>query len=139
MRRTGQSVALAAPPEGAGPPPADRLVILALAVLDEALDQAKRGRIEPSPALRLALGYLYRVTRRRGERYGPAHCETFWKWGVGESFPTAAAAGRYGEYRKMNLDGAFEGIAAAAGAPITPDVTAAIREARDGGNKKGPA
>lgn len=113
MRRTGPSAAPAAPPNTPPPPSRDRIAFLALAVLDEAIEQARRGLwFEREPYIE------------------------FWQ---GATQHDEAGDGADGYGRRIHMTAAFNAIARAAGTEITPDVAAGMRKAREGGYKKGPA
>jgi hypothetical protein len=107
----------------------NRLVFLALCVLEEAADAAARGRVAPAVSLRLALAYLYAVGDRRAEWFDRQPYDEFWRVATQEEAagPSAAAFGR-----SQALTAALNAIARAAGMERDARHLEATRRAREG-------
>ena len=106
------------------------LVFKALCVLDEALDQARRGRVAPSLGLRFAIAFLYAVGDRRREYFDREPYDEFWRLAT-QSSATLLEGHNIEGYGRLNTMGAnLNGIARAAGMPIEGEVTTALHNAR---------
>lgn len=57
----------------------EALAFKALCVLDEAIADAREGKVRPSAGLRFALAYLYIVGDREGEWFDRQPYEEFWQ------------------------------------------------------------
>lgn len=119
-------------PNTSPPPSRDRLAFLALTVLYEAMDQAKRGRVDASPALRLALATLYSLGNRRGEWFDREPYITFWQEATqrevsGEGVNSSAEASA----RQTMMWVSMQSIARAVGIELTSEVGLAMRKARE--------
>lgn len=103
-----------------------RLTFLALCALEDAAEEAKRGKVEPTPALRLALGFLCAVSKGDG---GPTSMyASFWDEAVlrGDCGDHPGAVGRF-----QMLNACMNGIAAAAGRERDSALMAAARRDRE--------
>lgn len=93
-----------------------RLTFHALCVLeDEARRATREGRLRPSAAVRLALGYLYAISRDdRG--VDPAHASrTYWEYLTREGDVDTHTSAGFGRWQMMNS--CLNAIATAAGMP----------------------
>jgi hypothetical protein len=104
----------------------DRLIFLALLVLDEACDEAKKGPVQPSFSIRLALACLY--TLGDGDQ---TLFESFWREMRTESYwdssPNQAAY-----LRATYTTTHFTGIARSVGVELSIDYSQRLFKARRG-------
>ena len=101
-----------------------RLTFHALCVLeDEARRATREGRLRPTASVRLALGYLYAVSRDdRG--VDPLHANrTFWEYLTRHGETDTRTSAGFGRWQMMNS--CLNGIATAAGMPRDHDYEAA--------------
>lgn len=92
----------------------ERLTALALLVLDETIDAAKKGRLPPSAGLRLALAYLYEIGDRRGEYFDREPYDEFWRRATKEDATLLNAHNVPGYCRIAAMRVSFNGIERAA-------------------------
>lgn len=129
MPRTGPNAARGAPPNTPPPPGRARIAFLALAVLYETMDLAKRGRVAPSPALRLALATLYVLGDRRGEWFDRQPYISFWHEATQrDAAGDGCNAGVEASARQTMMWSDMQGIARAVGIELTSDVRMAMRK-----------
>jgi hypothetical protein len=104
--------------------PRRRLTFHALCVIEEAIRQAQRGKVAPSPALRLAIGFLRSVADTRSEYFHEGQYAEFWVAATmrAEADGSAAAFGR-----SQALTAAANGMAGAAGMPRDHAYNATMR------------
>jgi hypothetical protein len=107
--------------------PNRKTIFLAIRVLDEARHQAAKGRVEPSPGLRLALAFLYDINQ--GGEFGRAFFDQFWTAAT-KSDLHGATAQAFG--RSQNLTSAFNAICRAAGMENDHLLEERLRKAREG-------
>jgi hypothetical protein len=109
--------------------PHRRLTFHALCVLEDAMEQAHHGRVAPTPALRLAIGFLRSIADTRSEFFHEDQYAEFWKAATirDEAGGSAAAFGR-----SQALTAAANGMAGAAGMPRNHLYDAARRRMMDG-------
>lgn len=105
------------------------LVFKALCVLEEALEDAARGRVRPSVGLRFALAYLYAVGQRSGEWFDREPYVEFWQLATQQDTPTRNGRTMEGSARGTKLQASMNAIARAAGMETTPAVIARLRAA----------
>ena len=108
----------------------EALVFKALCILDETMEQARRGRVPSSLGLRFALAFLYAVGDRRGEWFDRQPYDTFWREATQrqEDLTEGHNVDAYG--RVMHMTASMNAIARAAGMPIEIEVMQALRSAR---------
>lgn len=99
----------------------DRLIVLALAVLERAREEIRAGPIKPGPDVRLALAVLFGL-----DRSGERDCyDRFWR-NLGAEFP-ASFSDADARIRRMNeAHACFETIARGVGAPADPEYRSRI-------------
>lgn len=101
----------------------DRLIFLALVVLDEAVTEARKRSVKPTVALRLALAYLYSVSGQKDRRV----FDRFWQMATGQSYN----AGPDENYIRGTYVCTFlQGICKSVGVEYT-DLASKIRATRD--------
>lgn len=103
------------------------LVFKALRVLDEALEQARRGPVAPSLGLRFAIAFLYAVGDRRREHFDREPYDEFWRLATQSDANLTEGHNVAGYGRVTTMSANLNGIARAAGMPIEGEVLAALR------------
>lgn len=108
----------------------EALVFKALCILDEAMDQARRGQVQPSLGLRFALAFLYAVGDRRGEWFDRQPYDTFWREATQKQEDLTEGHNVDGYGRVIHMTASMNAMARAAGMPIEAEMIAALRRAR---------
>ncbi len=112
------------------PPPSrpikEALVFKALCVLDEAMEQARGGKVLPSLGLRFALAYLYAIGDRRKEWFDREPYDEFWMLATKRG---ACDGGTDSVGRFTAMQANINGIARAAGLEMTVTVLHAVGRA----------
>lgn len=99
----------------------DKLIYLALVVLDEAVEEARKRPVKPSVGLRLALAYLYSVSDLKRRR----SYDGFWKTATGlDESPTAQPDYVRGTY----ACGYLQAICRSVGIEYTVAIAAKLRD-----------
>lgn len=108
----------------------ETLVFKALCVLEEAIEQARKGAVPPSPGLRLALAFLYAVGDRRREWFDREPYDQFWRLATqaDANFTEGHNVDATGRLTQMTAN--FNGIGRAAGMEVDVTVLHAIKRAR---------
>jgi hypothetical protein len=102
----------------------DRIIFIALIVLDEVCDQCQHAIVRPSFSIRLALATLYALGR--GER---RHYEDFWREMRSTTYPGANPSQI--DYMRGTLTRtAFTGIATSVGVSLSLDYCERMQKAR---------
>ena len=102
----------------------EALVFKALCVLDEAMEQARAGKVPPGRGLRFALAYLYAVGNRRGEWFDREPYDEFWKLATTQD---AHDGGTDSVGRFTTMQANVNAIARAAGLEMTVTVLHAVK------------
>lgn len=110
----------------------EALVFKALCILDEAMEQARRGRVPASLGLRFALAFLYAVGDRRGEWFDRQPYDTFWREATQRQEDLTEGHNVHAYGRVMHMTASMNAIARAAGMPLEIEVLQALRRARAG-------
>lgn len=95
------------------------LAFKALCVLDEAIEDARAGKVRPSPGLRLALAFLYAVGDRRGEWFDREPYVEFWRAATQDD---ATGGAQDGIGRRGELVTSFRAIARTVGCEYVQDI-----------------
>lgn len=108
----------------------EALVFRALCVLEEAVEESRKGAVPPSPGLRLALAYLYAVGDRRREWFDREPYDGFWRLATQQDANFSAGSNVDATGRLTQLTAHLNGIGRAAGMEVDVTVLQAIRRAR---------
>lgn len=101
-------------------------------MLEEALEESRRGAVRPSPGLRLALAYLYAVGDRRREWFDREPYDGFWRLATQQDANFSAGSNVDATGRLTQMTAHLNGIGRAAGMEVDVLVLQAIRRARGG-------
>lgn len=113
-----------------GPLSREALVFRALCVLEEVVEESRKGAVRPSPGLRLALAYLYAVGDRRREWFDREPYDGFWRLATQQDANFSAGSNVDATGRLTHMTAHLNAIARAAGMELDVPLLHAIKRSR---------